>query len=1209
MASPLRSSGTAGYRRKVEHSISQIISYQYFSFTDLPHFTAFLSRRRYFYPPLPDKQVPRGPGNKPRGFALVVTVSLMVLLALLAVGLLSLSTVALRSSNQSLAMAEAQANARLALMLAVGELQKAAGPDQRVTAIADIAAGINGARAEAGAAPVNDPSLDGTPKGLTAVQPGTRYWTGVFRNSSTRQSIFEKTPGAVVSQWLVSGRTAADRSPGNPACVVDSSGAVADTTQAAVLIGPGTVGEGVGAADRCVAAPMVPVSDGQRATGGFAWWVGDEGVKARLDMASTPAPADGIRLAIARRRGWETVDGFGAYPVPTDAGDESLRRIVSLPSAPLLLGELSKGMPNPLQLNFHSATVCSQGVIADCLNGGVRVDLSTALAGTLPVSVTKPVYDNHPVAGGRVIPQSAHPKLDRLRWDRLREFYQLHDNLENGALVVSPGNGASTPAIAPSVIDYRILMGVRLVRTTSRDEIFRLHACGKFSVSVANPHTVPMQWDQPIEFEIKNMTPLGNRPSRIWQHQECVYIPHDGTPDKPAMEPAVFNQAMFTIPPGRLQPGEARAYTIAENVLRRIGTANRPVTVTLAPFERSSPFDFNRCVEMETNTEITLPRSMDIRESWQSTLVMLEMRLAGSRGRSTNYLRRFSGFELDNGYFSPNTRRFESTESRSYSQGPVPLMLYSFQISQPGMEYDKLMPAGYEMGQRASTIRTFADFNLRASEWVDAISSYNPPPFFMESNDSIAQLGTSPGNTGPGFTRNLAFSPLNWGYSSAEGSTRTVLFDVPEHFVSLAQFQHADLTSDDQFPSVSVQPGNALANSYFSTFVRRDTTRQERTDYILMGSLNPSGAYQTKRNYYDMSYILNASIWDRYFLSTLAAGSSRPVNPTMLVLDESSKVLGDPAQAAGELMIDGAFNINSTDKNAWKAFLASARHLEVGSDKGLEAAFPRSLRQPAKSAMPPTGSQEDSYAGFRRLSDAQLDRLAEEIVRQVRLRGPFVSLAHFVNRALVPLSKNAQLCRSGALQAAIDAAGINISPDGRASGFGQQISPAEDQVSLAWKLNAPRADLDGGDTDGRPPDAISQEPDWAVTSRDNNYGAVASIIADRETLSIPRTRREQGFRSTGIPGWLTQADVLQVIGPAISSRSDTFRIRAMGEARDATGKVIATAYCEAILQRLPDYVDPSNLPHERGTDLTAANLSHGRRFTITSFRWLAPSEV
>jgi hypothetical protein len=149
--------------------------------------------------------------------------------------------------------------------------------------------------------------------------------------------------------------------------------------------------------------------------------------------------------------------------------------------------------------------------------------------------------------------------------------------------------------------------------------------------------------------------------------------------------------------------------------------------------------------------------------------------------------------------------------------------------------------------------------------------------------------------------------------------------------------------------------------------------------------------------------------------------------------------------------------------------------------------------------------------------------------------------------------------------------------------------------------------LRGGDTTLPFPNVDPSTPDWAVTSADNNYGAVASIIADRVLLNTSKT--EQGYRSTGIPGWLTQADVLQVIGPSITARSDTFRIRSYGEALDADGKTVATAYCEAIVQRGFPYIDPANTTTDRGTDLTSLNKTYGRQLSIVSFRWLSPQEI
>ncbi|MCU0750688.1 MAG: hypothetical protein MUF13_14195, partial [Akkermansiaceae bacterium] len=62
----------------------------------------------------------------------------MILLTIIAVGLLTLSSISLRSSSQGEAMAIARSNARVALMMAIGDLQKLAGPDQRITARADL---------------------------------------------------------------------------------------------------------------------------------------------------------------------------------------------------------------------------------------------------------------------------------------------------------------------------------------------------------------------------------------------------------------------------------------------------------------------------------------------------------------------------------------------------------------------------------------------------------------------------------------------------------------------------------------------------------------------------------------------------------------------------------------------------------------------------------------------------------------------------------------------------------------------------------------------------------------------------------------------------------------------------------------------------------------------------------------------------------------
>lgn len=1156
-------------------------------------------------------------GRNAPGFALIVTLMLMVLLGILCVSMLGLSSIALRTHSDSNAMATARANAHFALLVAIGDLQNASGDDRKITATADIAGRSDGGTLPDGEDPGNAANLDGTEKNLSRVQSGTRHWTGVFRNADNPSSIFTKTPASQLERWLVSGNNSPAVTPALASCAVSTDGKVADSKLAAVLVGPRTVGTGTGSASGYVAAPIVPVAAKPGGlSGGYAYWIGDEGVKARINMERSNDDSASYAALVAQRRGWETVEGFSTYPTPQDDADSSLSRLVTLPTSGLLLPAIRGGNPSPEQKIFHSATVSSRGLLANSLQGGLRVDLSAAFASDLATSAPVGAFESYPVKGGRVIPATAFSELEHLTWDHLKEFQDLRSQMKNDKLIVRERTGPSTAPITPMIVDFRILMGVRAKPATPdpNSNSFTFNPCGKLAVTLANPYPFPLVWEKDLEIEIQNQTPAGNAPARIWQFGgNCVFITRYGND-----EPAVFNQAMFTIAKGQLEPGEARAYTVASNVLRPKAQATSRVVVPMAPFVQAVPFDFGRCVEVDTGYNRNLRVRIDVRESWQTTLVALEMRFAGSTASNT-WLQRIEGCELDNAYFSPNNRTFDKEQTEDL-KGPVPLMLYSYQVSQPGMDYVPLMPAGYQMGQRASTIRTYADFNLRAGTIHRTIASYNPPPFFVESNNSRSQLPFEPGGeTGSGFTRNLVSDPLNWGYSGKEGSNKAVLFTVPGQLASLAQFQHADLTNDAVSLSVGHQPGNAFGNSYATPFVKRDLVSQGRCDYLLIGRPDRSGAIETTRTYFDITHILNSCLWDRYFFSTIPTGGTIPENPTLTVSTAAPAAdLHDPLKAAAGLMVEGAFNINSTDKNAWKVFLASGRHFKHPADTTThkEATFPRSLEQPTAHTLPATGRENDSYSGYRRLSDAELDALATEIVKQVRRRGPFVSLSHFVNRALVDIGKDPELSRSGALQLALDESGVNISLDGSRKGL-KNIDPSFERVTLAQKEGQPRADFDGGDRGGRPPSYtgnLDNVQDWATTSTDNNFGAVAGIVADRGMLkngtgSPTDLEREQGYRSTGIPGWVTQADVLQVIGPSISARSDTFRIRTMGQARDAAGKVVATAYCEAIVQRTAAFVDPSDPAHTPTDMLNPTNQRFGRKFEIVSFRWLSPNEI
>jgi hypothetical protein len=340
-------------------------------------------------------------------------------------------------------------------------------------------------------------------------------------------------------------------------------------------------------------------------------------------------------------------------------------------------------------------------------------------------------------------------------------------------------------------------------------------------------------------------------------------------------------------------------------------------------------------------------------------------------------------------------------------------------------------------------------------------------------------------------------------------------------------------------------------------------------------------------SYHDQSWMANTALWDTWFLSGIVNpgpsaawnSDSRTQKQQFLDLSARTKTLrnarityhphksttdaldelfsGDnlkPAaidKLAKYLLVDGAFNVNSTSETAWKAFLTSVREQELLDANGAASKKTHPFGTLGHAVKPATTGTEGDWAGFRDLPDSDIDRLARAIVNEVKARGPFLNMADFVNRR--PNSSDLTHRALGALQSAIDKSGIN----NRFTTAGRTLT-ATDVAMLAGKST------------------LSSEPAPA--------------------------------RAVGAAGYLSQAALLTAFGSQVTVRGDTFVIRTYGDSRDTAGNIQAKAWCEAVVQRTPEYVDSAN-PPEAATGLSAANTTFGRKFNIVSFRWLSQNEI
>ena len=458
-----------------------------------------------------------------------------------------------------------------------------------------------------------------------------------------------------------------------------------------------------------------------------------------------------------------------------------------------------------------------------------------------------------------------------------------------------------------------------------------------------------------------------------------------------------------------------------------------------------------------------------------------------------------------------------------------------------------------------------------------------------------------------GSLRHAQLSPYSWHPTYIVGNS-LVDFHAPFDASSHSQYFEESYADADVNTGWEYATGGGYLRAPYShgprvKSVSADSLMQignHKTSVTLNGS---NVSHEDEHLVYDISFEVNQNLWDHYFFSGMPLNSaangfewdldgSTPLNQLRFQPNQTTNIdeitaenlldtsLGYGFWLNGYLLKNkAAFNVNSTSVEAWTAFLSGLRALDRNGISTGEDSIISRLRNPVAAASTDDAKVDDNggWLGARRLTDDEIATLASHIVRQVKLRGPFVSLSDFVNRRLTVKADETSM--RGTLESAIIQSGLNAN-------FNQ----------------APYLTKTGRQSDNNHPDFM---PDL-----------------DKQTQT----------KAWGVPGFITQSDILEPFAPAMTVRGDVFVIRCYGESRDSADNIKATAYLEAIVERTPEYmnstpVDSTTAPagSNRATDpalkldyvtgelepgnISSINQKYGRKYIIKSLRWMNKDEI
>ena len=415
------------------------------------------------------------------------------------------------------------------------------------------------------------------------------------------------------------------------------------------------------------------------------------------------------------------------------------------------------------------------------------------------------------------------------------------------------------------------------------------------------------------------------------------------------------------------------------------------------------------------------------------------------------------------------------------------------------------------------------------------------PPFGLALNNNRSTWG-------PSFTDETG-DPANGQYFVAASEAPTTPLRA------LAGLQHAGLAL------TGYQPLNAIGNSLASPLIQGDSVA-----YRVSGK---------KHTYPDLSFLSNEALWDNWFFSGIAPEP-----------DED----GDYPQAIPAVKTRIESRIDNLRASGFDNGIPSLRFLEPPLPEGVD------LETEWKD--PVTGPRVTAATTLR-MGAFNVNSVAEKAWTYF-LSGLQRGDAEYYNPETGALAESP----------ALNFASRFDLPAGDASeawrGF-RDLTPTQIQnlaEAIVERIRAEGPFSSLSEFINRRPASGGPANREGLLGRAIAASGINSLsLAPPDNLNFPFPAHIPTDTAQGIPGHLTQADLLTIIGPFLAVRSDTFRIR--GRADDAEGRSLG---CEIIVQRVPSWVSPQeDAPWDDPTDVL--NQTFGRGLQIVSLRWIPQAEL